>query len=137
MIRKIGLILIVLAIIFALFAWSIDPASSENREDLGNAKNASNARWVSLLLVLAGIGFILYDKQEKHGIIAQPRVKEKKTEEQKVPKEAVLDCPNCNQKTKFPYSMIGSIVECPNCKTKVNIEGVQAKIEGDEDFKWE
>jgi ribosomal protein L37AE/L43A len=108
--------------------------------EINNTRQLMYISWsvgFSQLLVFAGIGFILYDIAARHGIKEFPKTREKPKEEPMDAKEAVMDCPNCKQKTKFPYSMIGTIVECPNCKTKVTIEGVQGKSGNKEEFRWD
>ena len=105
MIRTIGIIFTALAIILALFSWYVDPALIENEQDLRNAKNASNARWVSLIFVLSGIGFIIF------GIFDTKQVE----------KELTAKCPHCGNEFNLSRSLRGASVKCPHCDKKIEI----------------
>lgn len=132
--KYVGLLMISMGIV--VFIASILTGITTDAE---NTKFVMYMEWLmgfGQLLVIAGIGFILYDIAEKQIRSKPQKVKERTTEKQVQAKEAEMDCPNCNQKTKFPFSMVGSIVECPNCKTKVTIKVVQGRSEK-EDYKWE
>jgi uncharacterized paraquat-inducible protein A len=132
--KNVGLLMIYIGIVIfiasILTGVTIDPV---------NPKYVIYLEWLmglGQILVISGIGFILYDIAAKHHGKGSPVIKEKQRKEQTKAKEAILDCPNCNQKNKFPFSMVGSVVECPNCQTKVKIEAVQEQT-GKEDFKWD
>lgn len=91
---------------------------------------------LSPLLIFSGIGFILYDIAAKHGIEEPSRSQEKLIKERTDIREAVLEYPRCNRKSKFPISMIGSIVECSFCKETIKLEGIHEADEKDEGVKW-
>lgn len=131
--RTYGLYMIISAIVIFIIISLI-----ELNIGLTNYEHLRYVAWLkalSPLLIYSGIGFILYDIAAKHGIEETSKSREKQIKEQTEKKEAIMECPECNQKAKFPVSMIGSTVQCPNCKTEVNIEGIQEKTTQDEGVK--
>jgi hypothetical protein len=147
--RNIGLTIIIVGIVVFIISGIIDVNESEADERLADTDNQSEANneaskiederifagWLmglSQLLVFSGIGFILFDIAERHGIKETEKTRETQKKDSAELKAAIMVCPRCERQTKYPISMIGRTVECPYCKLKVEIDGIQEEPEKDE-----